>query len=92
MKRFEVGKYYENNDIFGDKIFTWQCTRINNDRATFELVCYRRKIDHGKSYKLLKAFDPCKTHARIIENKYLDIEQAYNHSKVFYLEADREAI
>lgn len=92
MKRFEVGKYYENNNIFGDTIYTWQCTRINNNRATFKLACYRYTKDHGKSYKVIEALSPRTTLARIIENEYLDIEEAYNHNKVFYLEANREAI
>lgn len=92
MKKFEVGKFYENNNIFGDTIMTWQCTRINNNRATFKLVRYRYTKDHGKSYAVVNALDPYKILSRICKNEYRDTEEAYNDSQIFYLEANREAI
>ena len=94
MKRFEVGKYYENNDIFGRKFFTWQCTKINDkrNRATFNLVGYRYTKDGGKSYTVVKDLDPCKILCRICEAEYRDTEEAYNNPKALYLEADRAAV
>ena len=53
------------------EIETWQCTKINNGRATFRLVGY---IDSGKGYKITNDLYKRKVYFRIFEDNWTDSE------------------
>lgn len=87
MKKFEVGKCYERTSIFGHFFETWQCTKINNERATFKLVGFTYSEDGGKSYKEAYDFLPQRVYFDIKYAKWLDSEIASNCNQPFSLRA-----
>ena len=95
MKKFEEGKKYESRDGCGcgydERIWveTWQCIKINNGKATFNLVKYAIS-DYGSDVLKEKKFKPEKALCRISESKFGDYEDAYNGSKRLLIWAKNE--
>ena len=87
MKKFEVGKCYKRDYTFGHNFETWQCTKINNNRATFRLVGFSYSEDGGKSYKEAYEFISQKVYFDIKYAKWLDSEIASNSNQPFSLNA-----
>ena len=87
MYKFEVGKLYYMYIPLDHDIETWQCTKINNGRATFRLVGY---IDNKKSYKITNDLDKRKVNYRIFEDSMYNSECANSKSKPFILFACNE--
>lgn len=87
MKKFEVGKCYERECIFGHTFETWQCIKINNNRATFKLVGLRYSVDGGRSYKEVYDFISQRVYFDIKYAKWLDSEIASNSNQPFSLKA-----
>ena len=81
-KKFEVGKFYYMYISLDHDIETWQCTKINNGRATFRLVGY---TDSGKSYKITNDLDKRKVNFRIFEDSGNDSECISSKSKPFLM-------
>ena len=87
MNKFEVGKCYKRECIFGHNFEIWQCTKINNNRATFKLVGFRYSEDGGKSYKEAYEFLPQRVYFDIKYAKWLDAEIASNSNQPFSIKA-----
>ena len=95
MKRFEVGKCYEVHDGCGygydERIWVerWQCIKINNGKATFNLVGYAIS-DFGSDVLKEKKFKPMKALCRISESKIGDFESAHNYAQNLLIWAKNE--
>ena len=87
MKKFEVGKCYKREGIFGHNFETWQCTKINNNRATFKLVGFSSSEDGGKSYKEEYDFPSQRVYFNIKYAPWFDSEIANNSNKPFSIKA-----
>ena len=92
MDRFELGKCYLVKDGCGqgyDEIIwveTWQCIKINNGKATFNLVSYAIS-DYGSDVLKEKKFEPRKALCKISESDFGDYEDAYNGSQRLLIKA-----
>ena len=95
MKRFELGKCYEVHDGCGcgydERIWveTWQCVKIKNGKATFNLVKYAIS-DYGSDVLKEKKFEPTKVLCRISDSDIGDFEDAYNSSRRLLIWASNE--
>lgn len=95
MKRFEVGKCYEVHDGCGcgydERIWveTWQCIKINNGKATFNLVKYAIS-DYGSDVLKEKKFKPQKALCRLDDSEEYGYEHAHNYSQRLCIAACNE--
>ena len=92
MKKFEVGKFYEDRAIrtIGySTIEVWQCTKIKNNKATFNLAKFfiaKAGTEDFKEEKVLPRKYLCRLSPYVIG----DCETAYNKSQFFYITANDE--
>ena len=93
--KFEVGKCYEVHDGCGcgydERIWveTWQCIKIKNGKATFNLVKYAIS-DYGSDVLKEKKFKPMKVLCRINDSKEYDYETAHNNAQRLCIAASEE--
>lgn len=93
MKKFEVGKCYENRairSIGNSTIEVWQCTKIKNNKATFNLAKFFIAKAGTEDFKEEKNIMPRKYLCRVSPYVIGDCETAYNKSQFFYITANDE--